>query len=93
MSETIITKASKRRSKNGIKNKYFSREIEIDFSQLKKLVEDSLVAAKSLTNKISEVRKRRQIKDFLTYRGFLVLNRKLATVLAGFYYNGKGLKS
>lgn len=61
-------------------------EIGLDYSQLKELVEDISNKAKSLANKISDARKRKQIEKFHTYRGFLVSNRRLAAILARLYY-------
>ena len=69
-----------------------TNEISIDYSMLKELVEDSLATSKSLARKISNVRKQRQTEEFLTFRQFLVSNRKLASILARFYYKGNDLK-
>ncbi|MCW3133834.1 MAG: hypothetical protein N2V78_05860 [Methanophagales archaeon] len=70
----------------GFKINAFTGGLEIDYSQLKELVEDISNAAKSLANKISDARKRKQIVEFHTYRGLLVSNRRLAAILAGLYY-------
>ena len=70
----------------GFKINAFTGGLEIDYSQLKELVEAISNAAKSLANKISDARKRKQIVEFHTYRGLLVSNRRLAAILAGLYY-------
>lgn len=64
-------------------------ELEID---LEKLVGSSIKGAKFLANKFSDVRKRRQVEEFLEPREFLASNRKLAAILAEFYYRDHGQK-
>lgn len=76
----------------GFKVNVFTGGLEIDYSQLKELVVDSLNVAKSLANKISDASKRKQMEEFLAHREFLASNRKLAAILAEFYYRDLGLK-
>lgn len=77
----------------GFKINAFTGEVQIDYSQLKELVKDSFNVAKSLSNKFSDTRERKQIEEFLACREFLASDRKLAAILAELYYRGLGLKT